>query len=131
MRETLDLYSKSETDAKFAATVSTNNLVWAGSIQVPDEIGTWESLGAEELTAVQVSAQQGPVGDDLTLEITKSGTGTGEFVIVPDGMLHGKVVFATPIDLAEGDLVTLVCTGVGSTSGGGFLTVTLVRRAVT
>ncbi|MEM0966094.1 MAG: hypothetical protein AAGJ81_08110 [Verrucomicrobiota bacterium] len=103
---------------------------WFGDLAVADVVGSWTAPVAESILAVQLSAQKPPVGADLTFDVYKDGVTTGESVTLAAGSSHAQTVLSSGVSLAIGEVITLVCTQVGSTTSGGFLTVNLIRQPV-
>lgn len=104
-----------------------SNFILTGSGVVNNTFGYFKASSVVSWTRAQLFCQTGPVGADLIVTfIDAAGTSLGVTATVPAGSDYAETIFPSPVSLVAGEVIRCKVTQVGSTSPGGYITVSLV-----
>ena len=115
----------------------TPSLYNAGLLTLNQIFGYFKVPMISSLIAVNVSAQEAPVGSSCTIGLVDGSgnpildsTATPVTISLTAGSTVNQVTLANPVALAAGAVIQGKVTAVGSTSAGGYVTITPVLRAL-
>jgi hypothetical protein len=105
--------------------IATFNFV--GAAVLNEIFGYFRAASSVQIQRVQISAQQAPVGGNITITlVNQNGVSLGASAVLASGTNAADIQLSTTITLGPGAVVRAKITGIDSANIGGFLTVSLI-----
>lgn len=102
-------------------------MFFVGSSILNNTFGYFKAVNTTNWTRAQLSCQTPPTGSAIIITfVNGSGTSLGVTATIAAGASYQETVFGSPLSLAIGTEVRAKITQIGSTTPGGYITVSLL-----